>query len=114
MATKKGSTMSSGLSKVHAANRLAKQPAINDAKRSRLIARLKLFGATGEMTEAIETLRKRLHPFITKPKVKVVARTENQKVLIEALGGEDAYTHVKNKINQKKRHERKKEKRKGQ
>jgi len=84
----------------------------NDAKRARLIARLKLFGATGDMSEPIATLRKRLHPFITKPKVKVIERTENQKVLIEALGGESAYIHVKNKINQKRRHERKKEKRK--
>ena len=102
---------SSGVKRVHKADRLAKEPIRKDAKRRRLIARLKSFGQSGNMNEAIATLRKRLHPFVVKPKVKV-EREEFQVVLIEAIGGEDEYSKAKNEINKRKRQERSRNNRK--
>jgi len=93
---------SSGLKKVYKTQRQARIPAQHDAKRRRLIARLKSFGKSGDMNESIKVLRKRLHPFVTKPKVKF-ERTENQKVLIEMIGGEDEYRKTKFEINKHKR-----------
>ena len=63
--------MSSILKKTRNDARRAKLPARHEAKRRRLIARLRSFGQDGNMNETIKTLRKRLHPFVAKPKFKL-------------------------------------------
>ena len=86
-------------------------PAHLASKRRRLIARLKSFGKTGEMSESIQVLRKRLHPFVKLPK-RAFVREEFQQVLIQAIGGEEAYRSAKYVLNRERKHANSKARRK--
>ena len=67
-----------------------------DAKRRRLIARLKSFGQTGAMNEDIKVLRKRLRPFTVKPKSQLEILQEEYKAMqINAGWNGESFKHNK-------------------